>query len=338
MNSSSSPQLQIERLASQLRVERERLEFLLENMTEEVYFTDTAGRYTFANPAALKEFGHMTVEGIEVKKIISHMIVLRADGSVRPMEEAPPLRALAGEVIRNEAQFVRTPRSGALRHRQVSAGPIHDSQGNIVGSVAIVRDVSERRRNPLPLSDASPLGFTGPRAGARNVEIKARVANLDELEARAREIADQGPFDLLQDDTFFGCAAGRLKLRELGPDRGEVIFYERPDIPGPKLCHYTIVPTQTPSLLRTTLSDALGVIGRVRKHRRLYLSGASRIHLDEVDGLGSYLELEVVLAESQSQAHGEAVARHLLSRLGVEEASLVSEAYVDLLQERGDLR
>jgi len=334
MNSANSQALQIEQLASQLRVERERLAILLDNVTEEVYFTDATGRYTFANTAALREFGHMTVEGIEVRKIISHMIVLRADGSVRPMDEAPPLRALRGEVIHNEEQFVRTPRSGVLRHRQVSAAPVHDSQGNIVGSVAIVRDTTERRRQE-PASDAPPLGFAAPPIAARNVEIKARVARLDELEARAREIADQGPFDLLQEDTFFGCASGRLKLREFSPDRGEVIFYKRPDIPGPKLCDYTIVPTQTPALLRATLADALGVVGRVRKHRRLYLSGASRIHLDEVDGLGSFLELEVVLAESQPESQAQAVARHLLTRLGVEDSSLVSGAYIDLLKDLG---
>jgi predicted adenylyl cyclase CyaB len=332
VKSSDSAEQTVEQLASQLHVERERLSFVLENIGEEVYFTDTEGRYVLANAAALKEFGHLSVAGVEVRKIISHMIVLRADGSVRPMDEAPPLRALCGEVIRNEEQLVRTPRAGELRHRQVSAAPVRDPHGDIVGSVAIVRDISERRRQQA--AAGAPPDSAAPGLAARNVEIKARIDHLDEVEARARALADEGPFELHQDDTFFTCATGRLKLRELSAEQGEVIFYQRPDIPGPKVCQYTIVPIPAPALWRTTLGEALGVIGRVRKRRRLYLAGATRIHLDEVEGLGTYLELEVVLEESQPAAQAQSTARQLLSRLGVEDASLVSGAYIDLLRAR----
>lgn len=104
----------------------------------------------------------------------------------------------------------------------------------------------------------------------RNVEIKARVTDLTEMERRARTLAAQGPFELAQDDTFFPCPNGRLKLREIAPDHGQLIFYERPDIPGPKLSDHVIVPTPSPDILRTGLGRALGVAGRVRKHRRLY--------------------------------------------------------------------
>ncbi len=170
---------------------------------------------------------------------------------------------------------------------------------------------------------------------ARNIEIKARVSDLGEIERRARALADRGPFELLQDDTFFGCPSGRLKLRELAPDRGEVIFYRRPDVAGPKLSFYTLAATPVPDLMRAALGDALGVIGRVRKRRRLYLAGQTRIHLDQVEGLGSYLELEVVLEESQTGAQGEAVARRLLSQLGIEPAQLIEGAYIDLLRGTG---
>lgn len=326
-------------LARELGLARGWLDFILGHVCEEVYFTDTEGRYVLANDAALKEFGHRTVEGVEVNKIISHMIVLRADGTVRPMDEAPPLRALRGEIIHDEEQILRTPRAGELRHRQVSAAPIRSPDGRIVGSVAVVRDVSDLRR-----PDAAPLAkpvFAGSRpvmAGlaarakaSRNVEIKARLARREEVESLARALADQGPFDLSQDDTFFACAAGRLKLRELSPARGELIFYRRSDTPGPKLCEYTIVPAPAPALLRAALGESLGVIGRVRKMRRLYLAGATRIHLDEVEGLGSYLEIEVVLEDTQSASEGEATAERLLGELGIARADLVSGAYVDLL-------
>ncbi len=143
-----------ERRLDAAHVEKERLSLMLSSIDEEVYFTDTQGRYLFANSAALREFGHKSVEGVEVKKVISHMIVLRADGTPRPMEEAPPLRALRGEVIRNEEQIVRTPRTGELRHRQVSATPVRDAGGQIIGSISVVRDITERKRVEEALREA----------------------------------------------------------------------------------------------------------------------------------------------------------------------------------------
>jgi adenylate cyclase len=173
---------------------------------------------------------------------------------------------------------------------------------------------------------------TGTDAGRRNVEIKARIADLAAVEARVTAIADQGPFDIAQDDTFFACPRGRLKLRELAPDRGELIHYERPDQGGPKLSNFVIAPTSDPAALRDALTRALGTSGRVVKKRRLYLAANTRIHLDRVDGLGDFLELEVVLDASQSVAEGEAEAQRIMAALGVAEGDLVSGAYVDLLR------
>ncbi len=83
------------------------------------------------------------------------------------------------------------------------------------------------------------------------------------------------------------------------------------------------------------LSNALGVVGRVRKRRRLYLVGNTRIHLDEVEGLGSFLELEVVLSGPQTVAEGEAVARSLMRELGIPRSSLIHGAYLDLIEAQG---
>lgn len=167
---------------------------------------------------------------------------------------------------------------------------------------------------------------------ARNIEIKARVSDLGKLEARVREIADRGPFELRQDDTFFATHSGRLKLRAFEEGNGELIFYRREDAAGPRLSEYSVVPTSRPRELRLLLEQALGITGRVRKRRRVYLAGNTRVHLDQVEGLGCFLELEVVLSDSQSIAEGEAVARGLMSRLGVTEASLIDGAYIDLLR------
>jgi len=168
---------------------------------------------------------------------------------------------------------------------------------------------------------------------ARNVEVKARVADLAMVEGRARSLADQGPVDLTQDDTFFACPRGRLKLRELSPEQGELISYVRPDVPGPKISEFSIAATPSPQAMRETLGRALGIIGRVRKRRRVYFVEHTRIHLDHVEGLGAFLELEVELSEPQTAADGEVVALRLLSALGVSEADLIRGAYLDLLRE-----
>jgi PAS domain S-box-containing protein len=134
------------RLFEHDRAEKEWLAAVLDSMNEEVYFTDTDQTYTYANPAALREFAHKKIAGVPVQELVSQLEVLRLDGTPRPLEEAPPLRALKGEVIRDEEQLVRTPRTGELRTRQVSAAPVRGPDGKIRGAVSVVRDVTEQRR------------------------------------------------------------------------------------------------------------------------------------------------------------------------------------------------
>ncbi len=166
---------------------------------------------------------------------------------------------------------------------------------------------------------------------ARNIEIKARVADMKAMAERASRVAEEGPWRIEQDDTFFGCRDGRLKLRDFGNGSGELIFYRRPDQAGPGQSEYRITPTDDPAGLRAVLTDALGETGRVRKQRILYLAGRTRIHLDRVEGLGDFIELEVVLADGERSATGEAEARYLMERLHIADADLAEVAYVDLL-------
>ncbi len=170
---------------------------------------------------------------------------------------------------------------------------------------------------------------------ARNIEIKARVEHMATLMARTAAIADQGPVDLLQDDTFFVCPTGRLKLRSFVTGEGELIFYRRADLPGPKESFYLRSPISTPGALRECLSLAYGQAGRVQKHRTVYFAGRTRIHLDRVLGLGEFMELEVVLDEHESSEAGLHQAHALMARLGVAPSQLVAGAYVDLLAQQG---
>lgn len=169
----------------------------------------------------------------------------------------------------------------------------------------------------------------------RNVEIKARLADRPALVERVEAIADEGPTVLHQEDTFFPSPRGRLKLRRFADGRGELIYYRRPDATDPEESRFVRSPAADPASLAEALGRALGVRGVVRKKRTLYLVGQTRIHLDEVEGLGDFLELEVVLAPGDSKEAGHAVARELMERLEVDEDSLVARAYIDLLEGGG---
>jgi predicted adenylyl cyclase CyaB len=165
----------------------------------------------------------------------------------------------------------------------------------------------------------------------RNIEIKARISNVDVLLPKVRAIADQGPFEIIQDDTFLACANGRLKVRMFSKEQGELIFYRRSDRRGPKESFYVRSPTSAPESLRQVLTLAYGESGRVQKHRTLFVVGRTRIHVDKVAGLGHFLELEVVLEEHESSDVGVQEANDLLLRLGVASSQLIEGAYIDLL-------
>lgn len=166
---------------------------------------------------------------------------------------------------------------------------------------------------------------------ARNIEIKARIESVEALAFKAAKLAIAEPIYLSQDDTFFKCESGRLKLRAFSENKGELIFYQRSNQAGPKESFYVISPTAEPATLREALTLAHGQVGRVVKKRILYLIGQTRVHLDIVEGLGHFLELEVVLSEIETTEAGVQIAHDLMAQLGVTSEQLVEMAYVDLL-------
>ena len=167
---------------------------------------------------------------------------------------------------------------------------------------------------------------------ATNVEIKARVKDFDAIREKVEAICDCIGELIEQEDIFFKVDSGRLKLRILAPDRGQLIFYQRPDRAGPKVSEYHISETAEPEKLKSVLSKALGIRGVVRKDRYLYWIDQTRIHLDQVEGLGDFLELEVVLRPDQSREQGAAIAADIMEKLQISPDDLIEGAYMDLLE------
>src|SRR5215471_13293028 len=167
---------------------------------------------------------------------------------------------------------------------------------------------------------------------ARNIEVKARLRDVPAAHAIARRLSDRPAEQIDQHDTFFRTQLGRLKLRIHTDGRGELIQYDRPDNPSIRLSEYSIASTPDGALLRQILMTALPVIGEVRKTRTLYRVERTRIHVDRVEGLGEFLEIEVVLDSAERPDEGMKVASRLLREFGIEADAVMAEAYLDLLQ------
>jgi predicted adenylyl cyclase CyaB len=162
----------------------------------------------------------------------------------------------------------------------------------------------------------------------RNVEIKARVNGWDELHQQSAALAGRGPEKLEQEDIFFAVPRGRLKLRTQN-GKAELIYYFRENTPVPRESSYLVIPIPDPAAARKMLALVHGQRGIIRKTRWLYLAGQTRIHLDRVEGLGDFLELEVVLRDGQSLEEGTAIAQSLMRRLKIRNNQLVDRAYID---------
>jgi predicted adenylyl cyclase CyaB len=167
---------------------------------------------------------------------------------------------------------------------------------------------------------------------AVNIEIKARVHDFSAIRQKAEQLCGTDCQIIPQEDTFFSCPNGRIKLRELSPRYAQLVYYRRLDTSGPKHSEYQIYETDRPSELKEILSQAFGVRGVVSKVRHLYLVGQTRIHLDDVKGLGNFVELEVVMQPGQTDLEGQAIAEKLMQQLGIEEKDLIKSAYMDLLE------
>jgi predicted adenylyl cyclase CyaB len=175
------------------------------------------------------------------------------------------------------------------------------------------------------------------RNNMRNIEIKAKVNDpktfIEKVNTFAKKIGV-----LNQVDYFFDIPKerGRLKLRiENNAKNGTLVFYKRQDKPGPKLSNYKLFKIDNPISLIDTLELAIGIKGKVRKSRTLYMFGQTRIHFDQVYDLEkTFMELEVVLEESQTVEDGQKIAKDIKDKLDIKESDLVSCAYFDMIYQK----
>lgn len=162
----------------------------------------------------------------------------------------------------------------------------------------------------------------------KNIEVKARCGDLDRARIVAREIGAVPHGILHQVDTYFRVPAGRLKLRESA--EAELVFYKRSNDPVARESDYELVPVEAPAELKRTLDRALGTWRIVTKRRELWKLDNIRIHLDRVEGLGSFIEFEAVVDERHPDDDCRAALARLTAAFGIGDGDRIGGSYSDL--------
>ncbi len=172
-----------------------------------------------------------------------------------------------------------------------------------------------------------------------NIEIKALYPDLAKARRIAKGLNAWFKGRDRQVDTYFVTRKGRFKLRESTLGGAELIPYLRPDRRGPKKCDYAVIPVQDAPKVKKLLKALLGTDEVVEKQRDIYLVGNVRVHLDQVKGLGNFLELEAVYQgdTSRKRAIEESKARKLLEIFEVPRKNLLENSYREI-SKRGKKR
>lgn len=163
----------------------------------------------------------------------------------------------------------------------------------------------------------------------RNLELKARDPSPEATLEACRRLGAVDCGVLWQRDTYFNATHGRLKLREQRPGRTQLIHYHRTDEPQQRESRYRILELADVEALRTFLTESLGVRAVVTKRRRLFLWRSVRIHLDEVEGLGAFIELEAVARPESNLETEQQLVEELRARLTIADECLLSESYAE---------
>lgn len=170
---------------------------------------------------------------------------------------------------------------------------------------------------------------------ARNVEIKARLRDRARVEAALQKLDARDLGEESQTDVFWDAPHARLKLRMSSRDGASLIAYSRADDPSLRTSHYDLVAVPDPDALRRALDHALVPAGEVRKQRHLFRIENVRVHLDQVEGLGAFLELEAMVDAQYPEAACARRAGELLAAFGIPSEDHLAVAYIDLLRAPG---
>ncbi len=163
-----------------------------------------------------------------------------------------------------------------------------------------------------------------------NVEIKARCPDASFI--REYLVQHKAEFKGTDDqtDTYFNVPYGRLKLRE-GVIENNLIYYQREDKEGPKDSEFTLMKVNDPLLLKQILTQAAGIKTIVRKKREIYYIGNVKFHLDEVPGLGNFVEIEAGnMLAGLSAEQLKTQCEHYLNEFGIRKEDLLSGSYSDM--------
>ena len=174
--------------------------------------------------------------------------------------------------------------------------------------------------------------MTAPR---RNLELKARDRDPEATYVAALGVGAVDHGLLRQRDTYFDVRTGRLKLREQDPGGAQLIAYERADLRRQRESRYRLVDVADAAAMRAALSAALGITVVIEKKRRLLLAGNVRIHLDTVESLGHFVEIEAVVSEHAPTSGEEERVASLRHALGITDDRLVGRGYAALLARSG---
>jgi adenylate cyclase, class 2 len=171
-----------------------------------------------------------------------------------------------------------------------------------------------------------------PPQPSQNLELKTRYEALDRARAKVKELGAKFDGIQVQTDTFFQSPKGRLKLREIDCDAPVLIWYSRPDEIVGRTSSYYLVPVADPALLKVALKEAMTIRCVVHKRREIYLWHNVRIHLDEVTGLGKFVEFEAVISADHGPKVSQAWLTILCEELEILPTDQLAPSYADLLE------
>jgi predicted adenylyl cyclase CyaB len=169
---------------------------------------------------------------------------------------------------------------------------------------------------------------------AQNVEIKVAVADLAALQAAVEHIGARWSETQEQVDRYYVVAgAERVKLRTINGSAAQLIRYARPETAAARTSTYEVTPVRDESA-RACLVPKGPPLVIVRKRRGIWLRDNMRFHLDTVEGLSTYLELEAVVDAAHDEPTCRAQVDEIVAALGLDPATFIRASYADLLLAR----